>query len=229
MNGGFLGKALLIGAVLLLTLTVVVQPVGAAKWEDTPSGRDLKITEVQVDFDNGTIAIYGMNFENGLPPIVTLGGEALTVDYDTYTDEMIVAELPSGLEDGDYRLTVSTGNAVKHFDAYDLTIGAVGPPGPQGPQGPQGDPGQPGVSQWLRVEAQQNATVPAGQYVNIIASCPGARKVLGGGGRSDMTGVHLADSLPRSDGGGWHVYFVNETSGSLSGKIFAYALCAVIQ
>lgn len=46
--------------------------------------------------------------------------------------------------DGDYLLTVSTGNGQSQSDEYDLTIGGVGPKGDRGDQGQRGDQGAQG-------------------------------------------------------------------------------------
>jgi hypothetical protein len=50
-----------------------------------------------------------------------------------------VVELPS-VDDGDYLLSVTTGNAVKDYGEYDLTIGGTGEPGSEGPPGQDGGP-----------------------------------------------------------------------------------------
>ena len=126
-------------------------PVQGAKWADTPSALDLVITSVYVDFDQGTIIINGRNFDNGYKPVVSLGGGSIVVK--SYTGVEIIAVLPGETPDGDYLLTVTTGAAVKNYDAYALTIGAVGSPGPQGPQGPAGPAGPTGAT---------GATGPAG-------------------------------------------------------------------
>lgn len=50
-----------------------VFPVEGAKFGGTPSGLDLVIERVNVDFDTNTIFIYGKNFNNGSPLVVSLG------------------------------------------------------------------------------------------------------------------------------------------------------------
>jgi hypothetical protein len=131
----------------IVALVIAVgTPVHGAKWADTPSGLDLVIKNVYVDFTNNIITIYGQNFNNGYQPVVNLGGTQLTLKL-PYSGEMIEAYLPLDFPDGDHLLTITTGTAVKNYDAYALTIGAVGPEGPQGPQGqvgPIGPGGPPG-------------------------------------------------------------------------------------
>ena len=84
-----------------------------------------------------TITIRGTNFDNGDLPTVTFGQQgSLIVCSDSGTE--IVAELPNPLDDGDYRVAVSTGPAVKDYSEYDLTVGAVGPKGDKGDKGIQG-------------------------------------------------------------------------------------------
>lgn len=101
------------------------------------------------------IEIYGINFDNGYSPDVTLG-QAGNLTVCSADEKAIVAQLPSPLENGDYRISVTTGPSFNAYDEYDVTIGAVGPrgpegergekgePGPQGPQGPQGEKGDAG-------------------------------------------------------------------------------------
>lgn len=68
-------------------------------------------------------------------PVVYLDGISLTVVSSSSTK--IVADLPSGLTAGTFRLTVGTA-------VFDVTNGAVGPAGPQGPVGPLGPSGPQG-------------------------------------------------------------------------------------
>jgi Collagen triple helix repeat (20 copies) len=115
-------------------------------------GRHLEITEVAVDFGTSTIAITGQDFDFGGGLTVSLGeiGDVTalcTADFtppQTITCDFSIVGMPA---DGDYLLTVATGNGQSQNDEYDLTIGATGAQGPQGepgPQGPQGDPGPQG-------------------------------------------------------------------------------------
>ncbi|MBC2694769.1 MAG: DUF1566 domain-containing protein [Desulfobacteraceae bacterium] len=101
----------------------------AAKWADTPSGQDCVITEAFVNFetDPKTVTIYGLNFEcENL--IVTLGDygplDPLNVTCSPDPDNEITIELPSGIPDGDYLLSIQTGSSAHQYDAYNLTIDA---------------------------------------------------------------------------------------------------------
>ena len=112
-----------------------------------PSGKDCIITEAFVSFDTdpAMITIYGQNF-NCENLTVSLGeyGPLNIIECFPHPDNLITAALPIEITAGDYLLSVQSGNAVRDFDAYQLTIGAVGPEGPQGEQGPQGPQGVPG-------------------------------------------------------------------------------------
>jgi hypothetical protein len=121
-------------------------------------------------------------------------------------------------------LVISTGNAVKQYDAYGLTIGAVGPQGPPGPPGPPGITAwkiveNDGVSNWstLRVEGAANCDNADGYTVT-------------GGGFEVSTSVMILVSKPLKDangnGIGWYV------SGKIIGELpllKIHAVCAKIQ
>ena len=132
---------------LTLAAVVTAQTAFAANNENNnPTNNELYIEEAFVTFGdqnvycpNGhigmdTVTIEGVNFDNGDLPIVIFGqrGPLTICSADGTT---IVAELPNPLFDGDYRVFVSTGPAVKHFSGYDLTVNAVGPEGQRGATG----------------------------------------------------------------------------------------------
>jgi hypothetical protein len=97
---------------------------------------------ITIEGDN---LIYGRSHFRPHPrrdPIVTLGDVHLSVNY--ADDELIIAELPALIPDGDYLLTVSTGKSQNQHDEYDLSVGATGPVGAQGDEGPQGETGDTG-------------------------------------------------------------------------------------
>jgi hypothetical protein len=89
-----------------------------------------------IDYTTKQITIAGTSL---LPtsgsPAVTLDGIALTLVSSSSTK--IVADLPSGLGAGSFRLVVNTG-------VFDVTNGAVGPAGATGPAGPHGPTGAAG-------------------------------------------------------------------------------------
>lgn len=108
----------------------------------------LTITNVEVDYAQGQMFIYGHDFNTptGVPPTVHLMEIGVTVK--TYGPSTVVVYLPPMLmRSGSYRLTMSTGSNAEQKDAFEVTLGAVGPQGPQGsvgPIGPKGDKGDKG-------------------------------------------------------------------------------------
>jgi len=108
----------------------------------------LKITEVHVDDQLGTLTINGRDLDFGSKPLrVTLGNSApLTIL--SADDTTIVANCPTNpCAEGDYLLVVSKGRGESQSDEYDLTIapfGLQGPKGDTGATGPQGDTGATG-------------------------------------------------------------------------------------
>lgn len=135
---------MLLGGILLLLCLVLFQTVFAEDNNNTPTNKELIITEVYVDFEANTIVISGENFDNGEVPTVVLGNYPAPLTLiGTPTANQIVAILPD-VPDGDYLLKVSTGQGVIRYDSYNLTIGAVGPQGIQGEQGLQGPKGDKG-------------------------------------------------------------------------------------
>jgi len=89
------------------------------KWSCNHHGKPChppKIQIVYLDYpaDSIEFTIWGENFDDGAPPVVTLGGRyKLNVDENDYSNTRIIATLP--LQDlqgefiyGDYRLVVST-------------------------------------------------------------------------------------------------------------------------
>jgi hypothetical protein len=147
------------GGALILFAALAVQPALAANNKNNnPTNNELYVDEVSVTFsteDTPTTAlgdcaagsdrltIRGVNFDNGDAPVVMFGQAGpLTICYAGGTS--VVAELPNPLNDGDYRISVATGPAVKDYSEYDLTVGAVGPQGIQGEMGEKGDEGDKG-------------------------------------------------------------------------------------
>jgi len=174
MNNRFIRKTLLIAGVLLLTLGISWQPA-LAKGKK----KQLLIKAVYVDVENNELRIWGENFDNKKPPVVTLGDDELTV-LDNSADE-IVAELPEDVLEGDYLLTVKTDKKSQHFDSYGLTIGAMGPEGPQGEVGPQGESGPPG--------ADGKDGVPGKDGVDGAPGADGAPGLPGSPGADGKDGV----------------------------------------
>jgi hypothetical protein len=170
---------------LLITVALAGLPT-AATYAQSPN--KLQIDGVQVDTTAKTITILGQQFTAGGVVTVTLGefGD-ITAQCQTPapTATIITCTVtPTFPKAGDYRLTVSTGNAARQTDNYDLTIGAVGPPGPTGAQGPAGPAGVIGA---VTTRTCPNAT---------SCSCPPpAPAVLTGGATCPPGGV-LVTSAP---------------------------------
>ena len=191
MNRGFFRKILLLGGALLLSLALAAHPALVVVAQPFA----LDIISVFVDFGGATISINGMNFDNGRPPVVTLGDQSLTVN--SFTSQKIKVGLPSAILDGDYLLTVTTGSSSNQVDFYDLTIGAVGPQGPPGPQGT-------GYFSGMTKVVGHTVEVKSGQEATSQASCRSGWRVLGGGynihsgGGRDFT---IMSSEPRGEVG----------------------------
>jgi hypothetical protein len=139
------------GSLLLVAVTVFTSPALSA-------AAKLEIFQVDVAFDfdvdgdgigdGDFIIITGQNFDTGAVPFVMLGGTPLAAPI-THAPDLIEVKCPEepGLPiclEGDYLLTISTGNSPSKNDSYNLTIGAVGPQGPQGDKGDKGDTGPQG-------------------------------------------------------------------------------------
>lgn len=165
-----------LASVCAALLSVQASETQAQNSKNNPTKQEILVKQAVVLFDNQTpfgscalpndvIAIGGVNFDNGKAPVVMLGGQG-PLQICSYSEEVIIASCPDDVcYAGDYLLEVITGNAVKDYDEYDLTIGMTGPQGlagvrgeqgeiglqgPQGdigaigPQGPQGDTGATG-------------------------------------------------------------------------------------
>ena len=215
----------LIGLILLATLSV-------GQSAPKPPGQHLSITEVSVIFGPpDIIVIKGEDFDFGSPLDVALG-EFGSLFLTSASGTEIIADLPVNIPDGDYLLTVSTGNGQSQNDEYDLTIGAVGPQGEQGPQGPQGPPGLSGYEQ-VSNQTTNPGNLGSGSVFSVVAQCPGGKKVLGGGIRlsgqaSVLADLRVFESQPSSSMA-WRAAAIlvgppNPPAGSATLK--AFAVCA---
>ena len=92
----------------------------------------IEVHSVDADVEAGLINIYGVNFDNGDPPVVMLGG--WTVDVSTFDGIHISGALPPPevIPPGDYQLVITTGTAPSQTASLSLTLGAVGPQGEPG-------------------------------------------------------------------------------------------------
>lgn len=105
----------------------------------------LEVTDVYVDESETPyqLMVAGQNFNNGGDIELWLGGIPLEVV--SQSDTLVVANLPEGILDGSYQLSMTSGGGSVRYDDFDgVTIGAEGPVGPQGPEGPQGEVGPQG-------------------------------------------------------------------------------------
>ena len=95
--------------------------------------------------DGRTLTIQGLNFNNAASPLVTLGGQSLTVT--AFTPTTITAGFDCGqFYTGSYRLTVSTGIGQPFNDSIIFSLSTQGPAGLGGVKGDKGDPGPQGAN-----------------------------------------------------------------------------------
>ena len=133
-------KVFLLGGILLLSTFMLVQLSWGCdnddkwdrdhhdKWDCHKHGKPCqppKIQRVYLDYQTDSIVfeIWGKNFDNGVTPVVTLGGIFdLTVNDALTDDNVITATLSSitekNFEFGDYRLVVSTCHGSECKDKY---------------------------------------------------------------------------------------------------------------
>jgi hypothetical protein len=103
--------------------------------------------------------------------------------------------------------------------------GAPGPAGPQGPAGPAGPQGGPGLS-GVEIVSGQTAN-NSGSPKSLNVSCPGAKKLIGGGARLVGQGgaVALDESYP-SNTTVWSAYAYEIVPTGGNWRIDGYAICA---
>ena len=87
----------------------------------------LRILYAEADLDSGNVLITGEEFvqTNNDEVLVTLNGQSLTVN--SLTNIEISAELPSGITEGNYLLTVSRGQKPMEYDVVELRISSPSP------------------------------------------------------------------------------------------------------
>ncbi len=148
----------------------------------------LKITEVHVDDQLGTLTINGHDLNFGSKPLrVTLGNSApLTIISADATT--IVANCPTiPCAEGDYLLSVSKGRGESQSDEYDLTIvpfGLQGPKGDTGATGASGATGPKGDTGATGAKGDTGATGPKGD-----TGATGAKGDTGATGPKGDTGA----------------------------------------
>jgi hypothetical protein len=164
------------------------------------------ITGVQVQ--NGTLS--GLDLRNGsVSGLDVTNGSLTTLDVRDHT--LRAADFAPGV--------LGSGAGIP---------GPVGPPGPAGPQGaagPAGPQGSPGVSAVQIVTADSASDSTAFKPIDV--SCPGGKKLLGGGARlyGAPGDVALDESYP-TDATTWHAYGSEIVATGVSWHISAFAICA---
>ena len=162
-----------------------------------PPSAEMEISSVSTDFDASELKIYGNNFDNGDPPLVTLGGFPVTVNTATSTPNIIDAILPSTVGDGDYLLVVSTGKNKEQNSSLHLTIGSVGPQGDQGIQGEIGPIGPTGATGATGATGIMGATGSQGdQGIQGIQGVQGQTGLTGSQGIQGIQGPAGSFSPP---------------------------------
>lgn len=123
----------------------------------------------------------------------------------------------------------------------ELDLGALGLRGPAGDAGAPGDTGtpgapgmggSPGVSALEIVSMQGNVVISGLANSSATATCPGMKKVLGGGFTIDNIGGGTLSSLvvlsnsPLGGGTGWSVTALGQFSDDWAAR--AWAVCALV-
>lgn len=136
----------------LIVVAALVVPTAVRAASTAPA-----IYAAVVNTSTNHITIAGKDFSpSGLPPTVFFATTSLTLA--SFTNNSLVASMPSGFSAGSYSLIVVNSNS--QVATFSVIIGAVGPTGlqgatgpagpqgatgPQGPTGPQGSQGPPGI------------------------------------------------------------------------------------
>jgi hypothetical protein len=106
-----------------------------------------------------------------------------------------------------------------------LAWNQTGPQGPAGTPGPQGQPGTPGPAGVAGYEIiSTHETLPLNGSIEVTATCPTGKRVIGGGYVAPSVLDSASSSRPEGDNG-WRVEF---KSNGGSGDASAYAICASV-
>jgi hypothetical protein len=102
---------------------------------------------------------------------------------------------------------------------------------PQGPKGDKGDRGEQGATGISGYEIVTTPVTANNTLHSVSVSCPGAKRVLGGGVRANAwaltSGPYVVSSNPNAAGTGWDVRMAfHSASGSVT--VTAYAVCATV-
>jgi len=191
------------------------------------------------------ITVTGVNFG---PSAATIRLNQIPLTPTSWTDLGIVALIPGGFGPGTHLLEVIRGSSATQHGEFDVTIGNQGPKGdkgdkgdqgiqgPQGTQGPQGSPGPQGsqgaqgasgISAYERISSSTSTTLANNAQSSATATCPGTKKVLGGGCSIIGTDppISLISTTPFNTEA-WVCGYQNQTGGNVTTSFVAFALCA---
>ena len=121
------------------------------------------------------------------------------------------------------------------FKTGQLPSGAKGEKGDKGDKGAKGDKGDPGIAGLPGLSGYQVVQAVSGPltknvFTSVTATCPGGKKVLGGGGF--VNGVYPAGPTPALitsrpvNGVSWQAGMSNNAGSS--SNLVAYAVCAAV-
>jgi hypothetical protein len=215
----------------------------------------LRIDKALVTFDPSgnpyDIPVTGVNFG---PSAAAIRLNQIPLTPTSWTDLGIVALIPGGFGPGTHLLEVIRGSSATQHGEFDVTIGNQGPKGdkgdqgiqgpqgiqgtqglqgPQGlqgspgPQGPQGAQGASGISGYERISSSTSTTLANNGQGSATATCPGTKKVLGGGCSIIGTDppISLISTTPFNTEA-WVCGYQNQTGGTVTTSFVAFALCA---
>ena len=133
-----------LAALAVCLISAAVMP--AVTHAQSTSRPQLVVEKAEADLAAETLLIEGQKllWNNDSAVLVTLAGTPLAVL--SATETQVLAQLPSGLDPGSYRLRVSRGTGTVQNGSFDVTIGAVGLAGARGPKGDMGDTGPQGLT-----------------------------------------------------------------------------------
>jgi hypothetical protein len=174
------------------------------------------ITHTEVDYKAMTLHVYGSDFGTK-KPIVRLGDDQLVLL--NWKPGEIVAQLPSDIGPGSYKLTLFSlpSHHHKYVEAsLSVTIGAEGPPGEPGPQGPMGLTGPSGPQGPVGPQGPAGPVGPQGpQGPTGLTGPQGPVGPIGPQGPQGPTGLTGPQGPPGPAG----------TGGSLDQSKFRYYRC----
>ena len=225
--------------VLALALTVCIASLAEAQ----------QITSVSLGGPTGPLIVSGTNL-GAATGTATIGTVSVGVGNITPTQVNVGLPFPA-LPPGSYKLVLKK-NANSVLAEFVVTFPLQGPQGPAGPQGLTGAPGATGpagaqgatgaqgpagpegpagagMSGYEIIWEPVSGTVPAGDTLIGIASCPTGKKVLGGG--FVLEGAPLGyvpaimGSYPMNDTT-WRINMKNTTAAATNLSYYVFVTCA---